>query len=398
MDTRSSDLDIEMRLVAGLPKEAGISALRIDRIREMARHSIEDGIHPALVILAARKGVIFLNDAFGQLGPEKDAQPLQVDSIFPIASISKPITATAAMILVEEGLLGLNRPVADYIPEFTGEGREKILIRQLMTHTSGLRDENFIEQANREGFEISLDSRAGWIAENVGDYMPMVYRTTPWNTPDTMMVYTDQNYDLLGDVVKRISGIDLSDFCEKRIFQPLGMVNTAFVVPDAFEERMVRRPTTAIGFDLLHGFKKLSLGSSAAYSTAGDIAIFGQMFLNHGTYDGQRILSPASVGAMTRNQTPGIPADLVGTVVPEAEWGLGWSVHETKRGFAWDEFLPSSASFSHGGLGGAFLLVDPAYELVLVFFSVYLELLDDKRPKANTDLFINAVLASIAEL
>jgi CubicO group peptidase (beta-lactamase class C family) len=386
-----------MKLKEGLPGTVGIDRQCIEWIREQARHWVENGIHPALVMLAARKGIIVLHESFGRLGPEEGAPPLQIDSIFPIASISKPITATAAMILVEEGRLGLNRPVVDYIPEFSGDGQEKILIRQLLTHTSGLRDDNFIEQAKREGVDITLDTRAAWIAEHVDEYMSSVYRTPPWTTPDTMMVYTDQNYDLLGEVVGRITGIDLSEFCAQRIFQPLGMVNTAFILPEAFEDRLVRRPPTAIGYDLLEGFKKLSLGSAAAYATAGDIAIFGQMFLNRGTYDGQRILSPASVEAMTRNQIPGIPADLEGTIVTEAEWGLGWSVHETKRGWAWDEHLPSASSFGHGGLGGTFILVDPAYQLVLAFFSVYLDLLPSERPNANTDLFINSAIASIEE-
>src|SRR5205809_729885 len=107
-----------MKLRAGSPEEAGMSASRIRQAVSLAESWVAQGITPALVILAARRGVIVLHEAFGRLTPEPDSPPVQRDTIFPLASISKPIAATAAMILVEDGLLGLNRPVSDYVPEF----------------------------------------------------------------------------------------------------------------------------------------------------------------------------------------------------------------------------------------------------------------------------------------
>ena len=129
-----------------------------------------------------------------------------------------------------------------------------------------------------------------------------------------------------------------------------------------------------------------------------DMAVFGQMFLNSGVYGEARILSPASVHAMTRNQIPGIEAHFLDEYFPEADWGLGWSIHQNGKSWAFGEILQSQGSFCHGGAGGVFLWVDPTCDVVAVFFSVYIELRENERPNACTDLFINSVLSSIVEL
>jgi len=131
-----------MRLRAGSPEEAGMSPARVRRVADLACGWVEEGIHPALVILVARKGVIVIHEAFGRLRPSDDSPLLELESIFPLFSLTKPITATAAMILVEDGLLGLNRPIWWYLPEFTGDGRDMVMVHHLLTHTSGLRDED----------------------------------------------------------------------------------------------------------------------------------------------------------------------------------------------------------------------------------------------------------------
>jgi CubicO group peptidase (beta-lactamase class C family) len=213
-----------------------------------------------------------------------------------------------------------------------------------------------------------------------------------------MMSYADVNYDLLGEIVHRVTGMDLSQFAAETIFKPLGMRDTYFKLPGELSNRVVKRPENAIYYDLTSRFAEASLGSLGVYSTSMDIAVFAQMFLNGGTYGDVRILSKASVDAMTRNQIPRISADVDGETIPEAEWGLGWAVHHTKKSWGWDELLQSQTSYGHGGAGGTMLKVDPAYDLVMVYFSVYLDLLENGRPNGNTDLFVNAVLASIEEL
>src|SRR5438128_8658029 len=122
-----------MKLRPGTPEEAGMSAQRVRHVAALAEGWVAEGVTPALVVLVARRGVIVLHEAFGRLTPDPDSPPLQRDSIYPLTSITKPITATAAMILMEEGLLGLSRPVSEYIPEFTGEGKDAVMVHHLVT-------------------------------------------------------------------------------------------------------------------------------------------------------------------------------------------------------------------------------------------------------------------------
>jgi CubicO group peptidase (beta-lactamase class C family) len=165
-----------LELRKGTPATVGISAEKIKNIRNLAQKWVDDGVHPSLEFVVARRGVVFLHEAYGKLGPEKDAPSLVKDTIFPLASISKPITATAAMILVEEGLLGLNRPVRDYVPEFIGEGKDKVIVRHLLTHTSGLRDVDLIELVRNEGIELDKTNSDRWFRDNVEMYMNLIYR------------------------------------------------------------------------------------------------------------------------------------------------------------------------------------------------------------------------------
>lgn len=137
-------------------------------------------------------------------------------------------------------------------------------------------------------------------------------------------------------------------------------------------------------------------GSSGVYSTAQDLAIFGQMILNQGEYDGAKILNAASVRAMTRNQIPGIGARLDDEVFPHAYWGLGWSINAPFKGTLYGEHMLSGSAFGHGGAGGVFIWVDPIYEIVAAYFSVLPD--EEHLPtKGCADLFINMVLASIEE-
>src|SRR5262249_52720336 len=129
------------KLRPGDPEEAGMSAARVRRVACLAESWVAQGMTPALVVLVARRGIVVLHEAFGRLGPEADAPSLPRDAIFPLASISKGFTAAAALILVEDGLLGLNRPVQEYLPEFQGEGKDRVLVHHLLTHTAGFEDD-----------------------------------------------------------------------------------------------------------------------------------------------------------------------------------------------------------------------------------------------------------------
>ena len=136
--------------------------------------------------------------------------------------------------------------------------------------------------------------------------------------------------------------------------------------------------------------------ASGVYSSAGDMAIFGQMFLNQGQYDDIRILSPVTIAAMTRNQIPGVPAKYFDERFPEASWGLGWSVNAQFKGEVYGEQLLSPTSYGHGGGGGTMLWIDPQKELLMVFFSVLTQSLED-REMLGADLFMNMVASAIED-
>lgn len=387
-------------LDSGTSDEAGMDPDRVAALVDRARGWVDDGLHPTLALYAARRGVVFLDEVFGRIGP--DAAPLTRDALFPLASITKPIAATAVMILVEEGLLGLNRPVQEYVPEFLGDKKHLVLIRHLLTHTSGLQDEAQFKLAVDREFDIDpSDPYSAWpeIARDYDTFLNLLYDTPLVEPPNQTMVYADANFELLGQVIQRASGISTSEFIRTRIFEPLGMTNSFLPLPAAERPRLVQRSPDAPG----HAIREMLIAtgmpstSSGAYSTAADLAIFGQFMLNKGVYGSVRILSPTAVEAMTRVQTPGIPAVFRAGSFRESEWGLGWAVHQTKAAWAYDELLISKGAFCHGGLGGVFIWVDPTNKLVAVLCSAYERFKENGLPDANHDLFINSLLAAVSE-
>ena len=381
-----------MRLRPGTPEEAGMSAQRVRRVIDSAKGWVAQGITPALVILVARRGVIVIHEAFGRLTPEPDSPTLELDTIFPLASITKPITATAAMILVEDGLLGLNRPVSWYIPEFVGEGKDAVMVHHLLTHTSGLRQEDVNAHAEKNKGTVEIPPPDETQHPRVNEHLFLRYDAPLWKPPGAEMSYCSYGYDLVGEIVRRVSGRSLDDFARERIFEPLGMKDTYYIVPGSVGHRIVKRPADALPADFdIQEHQETPWACGGAYSTAMDMVIFGQMFLNRGTYGDTRILSPASVTEMTRNQIPGIGSGHGDEFFPEASWGFGWSVCGSKKSLNYAETLHSPKAFTHGGAGGTFLWVDPVYEIAGAYFSVRFE-------RSCADLFMNAVTAAVVDV
>jgi CubicO group peptidase (beta-lactamase class C family) len=126
------------QLCYGDAEEAGMLAARVQHIRRLGAEWVGRGQAAALTMLVARRGVVVLHEAYGWLGPGPDTPPLPLDAVYPLASVTKPITATCALCLVDDGLLGLNRPVQEYVPEFTGDGKDAVMVHHLLTHTSGI--------------------------------------------------------------------------------------------------------------------------------------------------------------------------------------------------------------------------------------------------------------------
>ncbi len=378
---------------------------RVERVRDLAEGWVKSGYTPALSVLVARRGVIVLHEAFGVLRPDEDAPPLRRDSIFPVASVTKPFTATLVMQLVEEGLIGLNRPVIEYIPELSGEGKDQILVHHLLTHTSG---ESFAQtlllilQSAAAGAEAApcpatQDPR-------VHERLQMVYSAPLARAPGKLMDYSPAGYMLLGEIVRRVTGRPFPDLAEERIFAPLGMTDSSLVLPESARERIVRRaPDAPLAASIgpLRGMNSPEWAetpdaSGGLYSTTRDLAVFCQTFLNRGSYGSTRLLSRPSVEAMTQNQIPGTRFEF-GDVSGPAAMGYGWFLEEP--GTKWRPMgsLQSPRAANHMGAGGSMIWIDPAHELVGIYLETLLHIADTMEPQWNFDLFQNAVTASIAD-
>ena len=410
-----------MKLRPGTPEEVGMYPKRIALIKERAQAWADGDPHTTLAVMAARRGVIVLQEAYGRLSPEPDAPPLQLDSIFPLGSLTKPITSTAVMTLVEDALLGLNRPVIEYIPEFTGPGKEMVLVHHLLSHTSGLCDRDIdlhiIQKTKTADLAQIVDE-----SEIYDTYLKLGYDSPLTCPPGQREYYCQYETELLSEIVKRISGQPLADFAADRIFKPLGMTNSWYIVPETVRDRIVKRPASApwasadssdvfsyiwapAMWQAMHGietdrFRQTPWACGGVYSTAPDMLRFGQMFLNQGYYDGQQILSPASVATMTRRQNPGIPSwsSLIGREQnsPQSFYAYGWIRAEGEVSYH-NGSLFSPQSFQHSGAGGISLCVDPVNELVTVYFSVELKTGAWDLADNNHDLFENAVVAAVID-
>ena len=350
------------QLRSGTPEEAGFSAERIQRVLEICAGWVADCITPALIVLVARRGVIFMHEAWGQLGPEPDSPPVARDALFGVASVSKPVTATAVMVLVERGKIGINQPVQHYLPEFKGEGFEKVLVRHLLTHTSGLP-----YRSEAELFELG---QTGIVLE-----------------PGREMAYSNVAYNLLGELVERVSGQSFSDFTHQNIFEPLGMKDATFSMPGKQQERCIR-PRPGTPFDWPDEIAGEISASSSLWATAMDMGIFAQTFLNGGGYCDFRLLSPATVAAMTRNQIPGIPRETI-EGIPVPPCGFGWFRMEELK-FPKYPSLWSLQSYGHAGASGSFLWVDPLYEMVGVYLLAMI-----REGVRQLDLFVDSIMGAI---
>ena len=385
-----------MTLKAGKPEEVGMSPERIARLSELCVGWLAKGsVRHSLVTLVVRRGVIVHHIAIGTLTDQPDPAPVGPDTIYPIASMSKPITATAAMMLVEDGLLSLNVPVRTYISEFTG--KDEVEVHHLLTHTSGFNSEHVSEYVMDFIDSVVKHPPEGGQDPNRLKRLHRCWNTPLWKPPGTEMSYSEFGYDVLAEIVMRVAEEPLSQFAKRRIFDPLGMNDTSYV-PDAklyyrivdYGRRWLDSPT----------LREHCGGAREAYSTILDMAVFAQMFLNGGEYGGARLLSPAAVAEMTRNQIPGVCAVYGDEVFPEAGWGYGWMVKENKK-LAPEGSLSSPRTFRHGGYGGVKLYIDPTYDLICCFFGVMPESLDWK-PENHVDypapMFFNAAVAAVVEI
>jgi uncharacterized protein YbbC (DUF1343 family)/CubicO group peptidase (beta-lactamase class C family) len=344
-------------LGAGLPPApstapAGLSEEALRTLPEIVEEAIQAGECPGAVVLIGHDGKVVYRRAFGNRAVVPEELPMTVDTIFDLASLTKVVaTTTAVMQLVEQGRIVLSAPVADYWPEFKQNGKEHITVRELLTHYSGLRPD--------------LELQPDWAGYETA--MQMIVAEKPIVPPGTRFIYSDINFEALGEVVRRVSGQTLYDYCQEHIFKPLGMKDTGYRPPASLHDRIApteyqHGETGKMLWGEVHDPTSYNMGGVAGhaglFSTADDLATFAQMILNGGSYQGVRILSPLSVEKMT---TPQAPPDKM--VVR----GLGWDLDSpfaTNRG----ELFPVG-SFGHTGFTGTSIWIDPVTQTYVIILS-----------------------------
>ena len=333
------------------PETVGVSSERLKRLGEVIQTSIDEEETPGAVLLVARKGKVILRKAFGYRSKEEAlAEPLTIDSIFDLASLTKVIaTATSVMVLVEEGKLTLGDPVADHIPEFGRRGKTKVTIGHLLTHYSGLRP--------------ILDLDPPWEGHDKAIQLACHERLV--RPAGKAFVYSDINYILLGEVIHRVSGSPLEEFAPQRVFVPLGMSDTGFNPGGEKLGRVApteRKKDGEIRKGEVHDPRAFRMGGVAGhaglFSTVDDIAVWAQMLLNGGSYDGVRVLSPLGVLKMTTPQNP----------VGGDDWrGIGFDV-DTRYSSNRGDLFPVG-SFGHTGFTGTSVWIDPFSETFVILFT-----------------------------
>jgi uncharacterized protein YbbC (DUF1343 family)/CubicO group peptidase (beta-lactamase class C family) len=362
-----SMLTIATTLPQAAPASVGMSATRLAEMDAVVERSVAGKETPGAVVLVGRKGRVAWRKAYGSRAVEPAREGMTAETIFDLASLTKVVaTATCVMILVERGAVRLNDPLSRFIPEFKGEGRERVTIEHLLTH--------------RAGFAPDFD-----LAEQWAGYDEAIKRLPTErlrSIPGSRFVYSDLGYVALGEVVRRASGLPLDEFARKNIYEPLGMRDTGFnpkvssrarIAPTerrrGQESYLGSRPDALAREEAdrwlrgeVHDPTSFRMGGVAGhaglFSTADDLAIYCQMMLNGGEYNGVRILSPLGVAAMTRPRA---------VAEDGSARGLGWDVASSFSSNRGDLFTPGS--FGHTGFTGTSIWIDPATETFVVFLS-----------------------------
>jgi uncharacterized protein YbbC (DUF1343 family) len=330
----------------------GLAAERLARIDGVVTESIANHELPGSVVLIGHRGKVAFRKAYGNRAVEPFSEPMTVDTVFDVASLTKVVaTTTSVMILIEEGKLLLSDPVVRFIPEFAAGGgdRAKVTIEHLLTHRAGFPPDDPLELYTGTPDEIFARKFK----------QPLV------SAPGARFVYSDVGYEVLGEVVRRVSGERLDRFAEDRIFRPLGMTDTTFLPLRGRLSASRIAPTEKRGDHWMRGEvhdpRAYAVGGVAGhaglFSTAADLAKFCQMVLDGGRLGRARILSPAGIEAVTRPRFYG-DGDVR---------GLGWDIatgYSRNRG---DLFPPGS--FGHTGFTGTSLWIDPSSDTYVVFLS-----------------------------
>ena len=372
---------IAAQVPAGAPDDVGLSAKRLERIGGMIQRAIDTKQISGAVTVVARRGRVAHFEAHGLMDIEANA-PMRKDTIFPIASMTKPVTAVAILMLVEEGKVRLADPVSRFVPEFkdtkvamprsdaaggiyTVPAKRDVTVHDLITHTSGLGSGGAASEATAR---IAPRDLTGTVA----DWTAALGAAPLDFQPGTRWAYSGlAGIDTLGRIVEVASGLTFDEFLRQRVFEPLGMKDTAFNVPEDKKKRVVTlysrtpeglelRPVPAwVGTTTLHG------GGGGLWSTAEDYLHFAQMLVNGGELNGTRLLGSRTVDLMASNHVGNL-YEKAGSVGGGPGKGFGLAVDVVLDGVAARGDHRSTGSFGWGGAFGTTYWVDPREDLTAV--------------------------------
>jgi CubicO group peptidase (beta-lactamase class C family) len=327
------------------PEKVGMSLSVLTTVDGVIEASIANKDTPGAVLLVAHKGQIVYKKAYGNRMVQPRIEKMTVDTIFDMASLTKPTaTASGIMILAQDGKLNVNDTVTKYIPDFGQKGKENVTLVNLLTHTSGLiPDGNYVDK------NLGYD----------GIIKDVISRSTSY-TPGTKFVYSDLGYMTLGEIIRRVSGKPENEFVAERLFKPLGLKDTGYLPPENKWKRCA--PTEFRNGKLLQGQVHDPTawemggvaGHAGLFSTADDMAVICQMFLNGGEYNGVKIFTPETIRLMTTNQSP----------VTNQPRGLGWDIgsrYARQRGTVFPK-----EGYGHTGWTGTSVWVDPASQTFVI--------------------------------
>ena len=360
------------------PWDVGMDYEFINRAFSDVGAAIQEGNAPGAVGIIIKDGHIIARRAVGYMQTRdakrpRDAspvtyqpttQPMYEMTIFDLASVTKMVsTTTSIMILAERGELDLDEAVATYIPSFAGRAKGEVTVRQLLTHTSGL-------PSWRAFYNYCTGPEE--VYRSIDEDIALEYK------PGDKRIYSDIGFITLGRLVEALSGQRLNEFAQENIFAPLGMEDTGYI-PE-LHKRLRTAPTeydpmrNQLARGIVHDENTRVLGGisghAGLFSTANDMAVFAQMLLNEGAFDGTRILKPETVAAMTTPQEISAEAVENGTdFLRYRRQLLGWWGMDEKVTLYYMGGLPSPRAYGHTGFTGTVMYIDPEHDLAAILLS-----------------------------
>ena len=368
--------------------ELHILTQRLDRVEAFMNEYFDRGSRQAAVVKLQRFGKSIFEGSYGKL---TNMESFGQDTIFPMASVTKPVMAALLLILQEDGLIDFGEPVSHFLPEFTGGGRGDVCVWHLLTHSSGINEEEldkdfdhyienelglkllgdnathkqWVELHRNISIAMGLDPNGNELADN--PFYKFIITHDMKHKPRSEMTYCNLGFRMLKVIVDKITGEPIDQFAKRVLFDPIGMHNTHFVLPREKWALMAGRAEGAKGAKWYHteDYFNDTNGASGMKSTSNDISLFLQMLLDNGVAGGKRILSPASMQQMLVNHNEGVAC---GGDRKWSAWGYGINVRTDKH----DDTgaLRSSRAFCHGGWGGIKAAADPFYGTTMTIMSI----------------------------